>query len=101
LKVTANTGCVGVRWPRFPLAEALIAAVDRPITGTSANLSEHPACRTADEVEEQAGDSLPLILDGGATQGDNPSTVVQLQGERARILRHGGVSEAELEEFLA
>ncbi|HEX5410812.1 MAG TPA: L-threonylcarbamoyladenylate synthase [Terriglobia bacterium] len=101
LKLTANTGCVGVRWPRLPLAEALIAAVDRPITGTSANLSEQPACATADEVEGQVGDSLPLILDGGSTTGDNPSTVVQLQGERARILRHGGVSEADLKEFLA
>ncbi|HXH48400.1 MAG TPA: L-threonylcarbamoyladenylate synthase [Terriglobia bacterium] len=101
LKVTANTGRVGIRWPRFPLAEALITAVDRPITGTSANLSEHPACRTAAEVVEQVGNSLPLVLDGGATAGDNPSTVVQLHGERARILRYGGVSESELKEFLS
>jgi L-threonylcarbamoyladenylate synthase len=101
LKVTANTGRVGIRWPRSPLAEALITAVDRPLTGTSANLSEHPACSTAAQVEEQVGNSLPLILDGGTTVGDNPSTVVQLQGERARILRFGGVSESELKEFLS
>ncbi|TAM82184.1 MAG: threonylcarbamoyl-AMP synthase [Acidobacteria bacterium] len=101
LKLTANTGRVGVRWPRFPLAEALIAAVDRPITGTSANLSEHPACTTAAQVAEQMGDAIPLILDGGTTAGDNPSTVVQLQGEQARILRFGGVTEAELKEFLS
>ena len=101
LKVTANTGRVGIRWPRFPLAESLIAAVDRPLTGTSANLSEYPACSTAEQVEEQIGDSLPLILDGGTTAGHNPSTVVQLQGERARILRFGGVAESELKEFLS
>jgi len=52
-------------------------------------------------VEEQIGDSLPLILDGGTTAGHNPSTVVQLQGERARILRFGGVAESELKEFLS
>jgi L-threonylcarbamoyladenylate synthase len=101
LKVTANTGRVGIRWPRFPLAEALITAVDRPLAGTSANLSEQPACSTAAEVEEQVGGLLPLILDGGATAGGNPSTVVQLQGERARILRYGGISESELKEFLS
>ena len=101
LKVTANTGRVGIRWPRSPLAEALIAAVDRPLTGTSANLSEHPACSTAAEVEEQVGALLPLILDGGTTEGHSPSTVVQLQGERARILRFGGVSESELKEYLS
>lgn len=101
LKVTANTGRVGVRWPRFPLAEALITAVDRPLTGTSANLSENPACSTAAQVDEQVGNLLPLILDGGTTAGDHPSTVVQLEGDRARILRFGGISESELKEFLS
>lgn len=101
LKVTANTGRVGVRWPRFPLAEALITAVDRPLTGTSANLSENPACSTAAQVDKQVGNLLPLILDGGTTAGDHPSTVVQLEGDRARILRFGGISESELKEFLS
>ena len=101
LKVTANTGRVGIRWPRSPLAEALITTVDRPLTGTSANLSDHPACSTAAQVEEQVGKFLPLILDGGTTAGDNPSTVVLLQGERVRILRYGGVSESELQEYLS
>lgn len=101
LKVTANTGRVGIRWPRCPVAEDLITAVGRPLTGTSANLSERPACSTAAQVDEQVGDVLPLILDGGATAGDNPSTVVQLEGDRPRILRYGGVSESDLKEFLS
>ncbi len=100
LKVTGNTGNVGLRWPRAPLAVALIAAAARPLTGTSANLSEHSACSTAAEVEEQIGDTLPLILDGGRTEGDLPSTVVEIVGERARILRPGPVTEDELKEFL-
>ncbi len=100
LKLTANTGRVGLRWPRNPLAVALVAAAARPLTGTSANLSEHPACSTAEQVEKQIGDILPLILDGGPTQGELASTVVELVGERARILRPGGVAESELKEFL-
>ena len=39
LKVTANTGKVGLRWPRATLVTALIEACARPLTGTSANLS--------------------------------------------------------------
>lgn len=101
LKVTANTGRVGIRWPRSPLAEALIEAVGRPLTGTSANLSEHPACSTAAQVDEQIGDAVPLILDGGTTAGGNPSTVVQIQEGRARILRFGSVTESDLKEFLS
>jgi len=100
LKVTANTGRVGLRWPRAPLAVALIAAVNHPLTGTSANLSEHPACSTAAEVDQQIGDSLPLILDGGRTQGELASTVVDLEGERARIIRPGSIPEAALKDFL-
>lgn len=101
LKVTANTGRIGVRWPRSPLAVALIEAAGRPLTGTSANLSEHPACSTAAEVEEQIGDALPLILDGGNAACEQPSTVVDLQGEHVRILRPGCIVESELKEFLA
>jgi tRNA threonylcarbamoyl adenosine modification protein (Sua5/YciO/YrdC/YwlC family) len=100
LKVTANTGKVGLRWPRAPLAVGLVAAAARPITGTSANLSERPPCSTAADVQAQIGDVLPLILDGGTTQGELASTVVELVGERARILRPGGVPESELKEFL-
>jgi L-threonylcarbamoyladenylate synthase len=101
LKITANTGRVGLRWPRSQLAEALIAALGRPITGTSANLSERSACATAGEVEEQIGGSLPLILDGGSTAGQRPSTVLELRGDRVRILRPGGIAESELEDYLA
>lgn len=100
LKVTANTGKVGLRWPRAPLAIALIAAADRPLTGTSANLTERPACSTATDVDHQLGNDLPLILDGGPTRGQLASTVVELVGEHVRILRPGFVPESELKEYL-
>jgi tRNA threonylcarbamoyl adenosine modification protein (Sua5/YciO/YrdC/YwlC family) len=100
LKVTANTGNVGLRWPLSLLSTALIEASARPLTGTSANLSDLPACSTAQEVDRQIGDLLPLILDGGPTEGLIPSTVLDLTGERPRIIRAGGVSESDLKEFL-
>jgi len=100
LKVTANTGKVGLRWPKALLATALIEAAARPLTGTSANLTELPACYTAADVDLQVGDAVPLILDGGPTVGDLASTVVELEGERGRVVRPGGVPESELKEFL-
>lgn len=100
LKVTANTGKVGLRWPCAPLAVAMIVAAGRPITGTSANLAKHQPCSSAEGVEAQLGPDLPLILDGGPTQGTMASTVVDLVGERVRILRPGGVPESALKEFL-
>ena len=100
LKITANTGKVGLRWPMAPFVVALIAAAARPLTGTSANLSGMPACSTADEVDCQIGDVLPLIVDGGLTRSGVASTVVDLSGETAHILRPGAIHESELKEFL-
>ncbi len=100
LKVTGNTGKIGLRWPKAPLAVAVIAACNRPLTGTSANLSEHPACATAEEVDRQVGRKLPLILDDGPTAGELASTVVEVTKERCRILRKGPVSEEMLKEYL-
>jgi tRNA threonylcarbamoyl adenosine modification protein (Sua5/YciO/YrdC/YwlC family) len=100
LKVTANTGKVGLRWPQAPFVVALIAAAGRPLTGTSANLSDQEACSTADEVDCQIGDVLPLILDGGLTRGGHASTVVELTGEGGRIIRQGSIPESDLKEFL-
>ncbi|MDR3675497.1 MAG: L-threonylcarbamoyladenylate synthase [Acidobacteriota bacterium] len=100
LKVTANTGKVGLRWPMAPFVVALIAAAGRPLTGTSANLSDMDSCSTADEVDCQIGDVLPLILDGGLTRGGLASTVVGITGETGRILRQGGIPESELKEYL-
>jgi L-threonylcarbamoyladenylate synthase len=40
-RLTAGTAKIGIRMPQHPVARALVAAVGRPITGTSANLSGH------------------------------------------------------------
>ena len=100
LKVTANTGKVGLRWPRAPFVESLIAAVGGPLTGTSANFSDGPACCTAVEVAKQIGDDLALIVDGGPTLGGVASTVVEVVGDGLRLLRAGAIPESELKEFL-
>lgn len=100
LKVTGNTGNVGLRWPRAEFAVALIAAAGRPLTGTSANLTDRGVCKTAAEVEDQIGDNLPLIIDGGPAGNVVASTVVDLTRSRPQVLRHGPVSEDDLKDFL-
>jgi tRNA threonylcarbamoyl adenosine modification protein (Sua5/YciO/YrdC/YwlC family) len=100
LKVTGNTGRVALRLPNAPLAVALIEAAARPLTGTSANLTEHLACATAEEVDLQIGDTVPLILDGGPTGGELASTIVELDGDQCQIRRRGPITESQLNEFL-
>jgi L-threonylcarbamoyladenylate synthase len=88
---------VGVRMPDHPAALALLVAAG-PMAVTSANLSGAANTSTAGQVLEQLGGRISLILDGGATPGGSPSTVVDCTGPQPAILRPGPVS---LQEILA
>ncbi len=85
-------GGVGVRVPPHPWALALAAAVEQPITATSANLSGRPPARSIAEVRAQLGSGVDLYLDGGETVGGLPSTVVEIPVRGApRLVRAGAV----------
>jgi len=96
LKVTANTGRIALRWPRSEVVARLIEEFDGPLTGTSANLSGSPACTGAEQVFTQLGDRLQLILDVGETKSASPSTIVELHGEKWKVLREGAISSKEI-----
>jgi len=101
LKVTGNSGCVALRWPDSRIASALIAASGGPVTGTSANLSGHPSCTSANQILEQLGQRLPLILDSGDTGGIMASTIVRIKGDEWSIAREGALPNSEIEQALA
>jgi L-threonylcarbamoyladenylate synthase len=84
-------GCVAVRVSPHPLAQALVVALGRPITATSANPAGATPSRTASEVAAYFGSPTCLILDGGATPGGQPSTLARVRGEHVEILRQGAV----------
>ena len=90
---------VGVRMPDHPAALALLHKTG-PLAVTSANLSGQPSACTAQEVLDQLGGQIPLILDGGRTPGGVSSTVVDCSGPELVILRQGPVSMAELQSAL-
>jgi len=98
--LTANTGKVGVRISSHPTAQALVRAVGRALTGTSANLSGRPSPSSAKEVYKALGAKIDAILDGGKTAGGLGSTVLDVSGSRPEIIRQGAVSRAELALFL-
>jgi tRNA threonylcarbamoyl adenosine modification protein (Sua5/YciO/YrdC/YwlC family) len=100
LKVTANTKRIGLRWPKNTVVARLIAEFGGPITGTSANLSGHPSCSTAEEVMEQLGKRVPLVIDTGDTHGTLPSTIIELHGHEWKIGREGAITEAEIDDAL-
>jgi tRNA threonylcarbamoyl adenosine modification protein (Sua5/YciO/YrdC/YwlC family) len=100
LKVTANTKRIALRWPKNEVVTRLIQEFGGPITGTSANISGYPSCSSAEEVMEQLGKRVPLVLDTGDTRASLPSTIVELHGREWKIGREGAILEAEIDDAL-
>lgn len=93
--LTAGTETLGVRVPDHPAPRFLARAVG-PIPTTSANVSGGPDTRLAADVIAALGDRVDLVLDGGPSPGGVPSTVVDCQSSRPRILREGAIPAARI-----
>lgn len=91
-EVTAGTGTVGVRLSSHPVARALARALGAPVTAPSANPSGGSPPVSAAEVWAHFGDRVDLVLDGGATPGGPPSTVVDVTGDSPVVIRAGAVT---------
>lgn len=96
----AGQDTVAVRLPDHRVVRVLAAGLDRPLAVSSANLSGQANCQHANEVVEQLGTHLPLILDGGPTPGEAPSTILDLTSSPPRILREGPVTREMLSPWL-
>jgi L-threonylcarbamoyladenylate synthase len=97
--LTAGTGTIGVRISPHPIAQALVQAVGRAITATSANLSGQPSASLASEVFRTMGNQVEVILDGGQTAGGLGSTVLDVSGPTLKMIRPGAISRTKLASF--
>ncbi len=93
--VVSATSTVGVRIPDHEVARDLLRRAG-PMAVTSANISSQPSPTMAEEVYQQLGSRIPLILDGGPTPGGIPSTLVDCTGTEIQILREGPISKEQL-----
>jgi tRNA A37 threonylcarbamoyladenosine synthetase subunit TsaC/SUA5/YrdC len=59
---------------------------------SSANISGQPAANTAAEAQRQLGDLVDVYLDGGPSEQQAASTIVDLTGEAPKILREGPIT---------
>ncbi len=96
--VTGAQDSVGLRVPSHPVAQALLRAFGAGIAAPSANLFGGVSATTASHVREDL--KADLVLDGGPSEVGIESTIVDLSGAHAVLLRPGGISKAQLEEML-
>ncbi len=88
---------VALRIPDHDLTRAIIGGSGGALAVTSANISGQLAPITAQEVEEQLGERIDFILDGGPSRGGVPSTILDCTDLPPTLLRRGAISEKDLE----
>ena len=98
--LTAETSTIAVRDSSHALARLLVASTQVPLTSTSANLSGDESCSSADEVVKQIGGLVDIIIDGGATEGLMPSTMVDLTKTPPQVVREGIIPSERLQPFI-
>ena len=103
--VTGGQDTVGVRCPAHPVAQALLQAFAQAggsgaLAAPSANRFGRISPTTAQHVQSEFGQRVPLILDGGSCDVGIESTIVDLSRERPVLLRPGHIGAAALQACL-
>ena len=99
-RTTAGLDTVAVRCPKTAATRELIRLAGVPIAAPSANRSGKPSTTTAAHVLHDMDGRIEAILDGGPCEVGVESTIVDLTGERPRLLRPGGITLEQLRSVL-
>jgi L-threonylcarbamoyladenylate synthase len=83
-------GTVSVRMPLHPVALQLLERTG-PLAVTAASPSGRPAPTGCEVARDLFGDAVSVYLDAGPLAGDARSTIVDVRGERPRVLRAGAI----------
>ena len=91
-EVSAGLDTVAVRMPSHPVGRRLIELSGCPLAAPSANRSGIPSPTNARRVVEDMDGRIAAIVDGGDCAVGVESTVIDVSGERVRLLRPGAVT---------
>ena len=93
--LVSKDGLLGIRVPDDTITR-WIAKAFGPITTTSANRHAGAAPATCDEALQQLGDAADVYIDGGPTRHGKESTIVDLTGSSAKVIREGVLRREDL-----
>ncbi len=98
--VTSGLDTVAVRVPAHPLALDLLKSLDFPLAAPSANPFGYISPTQAIHVQDQLGEKIPYILDGGDCSVGLESTIVGIEEGQVIIYRLGGTEISAIEEIV-
>ena len=95
----ANKKTIAVRFPKNKITRELLSKIEFPLAAPSANISTKLSPVCANDVRDDLGKKIKLIIDGGKSKIGLESTIVDLSG-RIRVLRPGSITIKDLEKVL-
>ncbi len=98
--VTAGSPLVAVRIPNHPITQQLLAQLEFPLAAPSANPFGYISPTTAHHVDQQLGDKIPYILDGGPCVVGLESTIIGFQEGHPVVYRKGGIAIEAIEAII-
>jgi L-threonylcarbamoyladenylate synthase len=102
--ITPGLQTIGLRIPDYKLTHLLSENMGRPYVATSANIAGQPATTKLSQVLQYFEKEFfkpDLILDAGDLKFCEPSTVLDLSGQKPKIVRIGPVNKKKLLEILS
>lgn len=102
LTVTGGQDTVGLRVPDHPIALALLKALgeNKALAAPSANRFGRLSPTSAIHVQQELGDKISMILDGGICKIGLESTIISFRDSIPLLLRPGGIPITAIEEVL-
>lgn len=98
--VTGGQDTVALRAPSHPVAQQLLARFGGGIAAPSANRHGRVSATTAEHVRREFGAAVDCVLDGGEARIGIESTIVDLSGGQAVLLRPGWITGGQIEAAL-
>jgi L-threonylcarbamoyladenylate synthase len=96
--ITSGQETIAIRIPRDPTALTLLHATG-PLTATSANLHDEPTPPTVTEIRTHLHTPHLIALDRGP-RAQTASTIIDLTTPQPRILRHGTITNTQIQEII-
>jgi len=98
--VTAGGNTIGVRCPDHPKTLELLRLAGIPAAAPSANPSDMPSPKCAEDVINYFNGKINCVIDGGRCKLGVESTIISLTTEPYKIIRQGALSEEDIREAL-
>ncbi len=98
--ITSGLSTVAVRVPNHPLTLKLLDQLDYPLASPSANPFGYISPTAAEHVQQQLGDKIPYILNGGPCKVGIESTIIGFESSQPVLYRSGGIPLEAIKELI-